>query len=147
MHVCRRANRVSEQRLKESEAKLDQALETVNNSLAFLRDLPIDDVFTATDLHPQLSKAMTAAMGHIGKLRHSKYDLQRAVSLFEAISSSVLAKCTQLLRTPNLLQCSFADFVAVFSNAEELFTQWETQIAAQKLVRVWEMLVLQPAQN
>jgi hypothetical protein len=130
--ILRRANRVSEQRLKESETKLDQALESVNVSLSFLKDLPIDDVLAANDLHPQLSKAVTSTLGHISKLRHSKYDIHRAVFLMEAICSTILARVISIIRSPNILQCSFAEYAQVYSSAEELFTIWETQIATQK---------------
>jgi hypothetical protein len=130
--ILRRANRVSEQRLKESEAKLDQAMESVNVSLSFLKDLPIDDIAAASNLHPQLSKAATNALTHIAKLKHSKYDIHRAVSLVEAIGSTILGQIVAIIRSPNILQCAFAEYSQIFSNAEELFTILETQVASQR---------------
>ena len=107
--VLRRTNRVSEQLLREAEVDLDRCLEIVQVSVAFLRDLPVEELRSATDLHPKLSRAVTNTLMHFSKLKHSRYDFQRAVRLLETLGAAVYQKILVLLRERAVLQSSMED--------------------------------------
>jgi hypothetical protein len=84
-------------------------LEIVQVSVAFLRDLPVEELRSATDLHPKLSRAVTNTLMHFSKLKHSRYDFQRAVRLLETLGSNVYQKILALLRERAVLQSSMED--------------------------------------
>ena len=86
--VLKRTNRVAEQLVRESEVELNKAREHVQMSVAFLRDFPIEELLSATGLHPQFSRAIGFSLQHFSKLRHSDYDLSRAARLLEILGAT-----------------------------------------------------------
>jgi dynein heavy chain 1 len=72
--VLKRTNRVSEQLIRESEVELDKAMELVQISVSFLRDFPIEDLMSATDLHPKLTQTVSSLYFYnIIKYTHNIY--------------------------------------------------------------------------
>ena len=133
--ILRRTNRVSEGRLKEVESDLDRACEAVSASLSFLRDFPVDEIVASGDIQPQLIRAASNVLTHFSKLKHSKYDFNRATSLLESVCGAILSRLLVLLRGKNLLQCDFDEFSKSFKHSEELFTSWETLLATQRYLK------------
>ncbi len=130
--VLKRTNRVSEQLIKESEAELDKVFEIAQASVSFLRDYPIEDVISASDLHPKLSKSVSNCLQHFSRLKHSKYDFNRALRLLEVTGVTVSSKILSLLKECNIMQSLFDSFSKVKKQADEVFLTWETQYALQR---------------
>ena len=130
--VLKRTNRVSEQLIKESEANVDKVFEIAQASVSFLRDYPIEDVISASDLHPKLSKSISICLQHFSRLKHSKYDFNRALRLLEVTGITVSSKLLMLLKESNIMQSSFDGFCKVKKQADEVFLVWETQYALQR---------------
>ena len=78
---------------------LKQALATVNDYNPLMKDFPLDDLLAATELD-KIRAALSAIFTHLKKIRSTKYPIQRALRLVEAISrdlSSQLLKVCYLL--------------------------------------------------
>lgn len=73
---------------------LKQALATVNDYNPLMKDFPINDLLSATELD-RIRTALQQIFGHLRKIRSTKYPMQRALRLVEAISKDLN---TQLLK-------------------------------------------------
>ncbi len=130
--ILRRTNRVSEQLIREAEMNLFRCIEVVQASASYLRDFPIDDVQSASDIHPKLTKAIANCMQQFGKLRHSKYDFGRATQLLEVLSHEIFSRAVTLLKDRHILICDIEEMRRVKRNTDELFSSWEIQLTAQR---------------
>lgn len=68
-----------------SPAGLKQALATVNDYAPLMKDFPLNDLLAATELE-KIRSAVQAIFNHLRKIRSTKYPIQRALRLVEAIS-------------------------------------------------------------
>eukprot|EP01038_Epipyxis_sp_PR26KG_P004455 gene4455-6300_t len=134
--VLRKTNRVSEGLMVEAESNLKKAMETVSNSLSFLKDLasPYEELITATSLHPKLSKSAGACLQHFQKLKHSQYDFTRSTKLLEVLYNVVHTRILVLLREKNMMQCSIEDLRVVNHHADEAFRSWKTNLTTMRQV-------------
>lgn len=130
--ILKRTNRVSEQLIREEELKLEKAIETVQVSLSFLRDIPLEELISSSDLHPKLSRTVSACLQHFSKLKHSRYDFSRAVRLLEVLGALVSSRIVSLLKEKNIMQCTFDDFRRVKRQSDEVFKAWDTHFATQR---------------
>ena len=73
---------------------LKQALATVNDYNPLMKDFPLDDLLAATELD-KIRAALSAIFTHLKKIRSTKYPIQRALRLVEAISRDL---SSQLLK-------------------------------------------------
>lgn len=73
---------------------LKQALATVNDYNPLMKDFPINDLLSATELD-RIRTATQHIFTHLRKIRNTKYPMQRALRLVEAISRDL---CAQLLK-------------------------------------------------
>lgn len=73
---------------------LKQALATVNDYNPLMKDFPINDLLSATELD-RIRIAVQMIFSHLRKIRSTKYPMQRALRLVEAISRDLT---TQLLK-------------------------------------------------
>ena len=73
---------------------LKQALATVNDYNPLMKDFPLDDLLAATELD-KIRAALSAIFSHLKKIRSTKYPIQRALRLVEAISRDL---SSQLLK-------------------------------------------------
>lgn len=73
---------------------LKQALATVADYSPLMKDFPLDDLLAATELD-RIRLAILAIFMHLRKIRNTKYPIQRALRLIEAISRDL---SSQLLK-------------------------------------------------
>ncbi len=73
---------------------LKQALTTVNDYSPLMKDFPLDDLLSATELD-KIKSSLTHIFGHLKKIRNTKYPIQRCLRLVEAISRDL---SSQLLK-------------------------------------------------
>jgi dynein heavy chain 1, cytosolic len=130
--VLKRTVRVSEQLIQEAETSLDRSLKVVNVSLTFLRDFPIDELQAANNLTPKLSRAITNALGHFSKLKHSQYDYHRASRLLEVLGSEIVNKMISILEEKKIMHIEMNEFNNIKSQCDEVFHTWGTNLATQR---------------
>lgn len=83
---------------------LKQALATVANYSPLMKDFPLNDLLSATELD-RIRQALVAIFLHLRKIRNTKYPIQRALRLVEAISRDL---SSQLLKVgPYFLPSDF----------------------------------------
>lgn len=73
---------------------LKQALEQVNDYNPLMKDFPLQELLSATELD-RIKIAITAIFAHLRKIRNTKYPINRCLRLIEAISRDVQ---TQMLK-------------------------------------------------
>lgn len=73
---------------------LKTAMTTVNDYNQLMKDFPLNDLLSATELD-RIRVALQAIFLHMRKIRPTKYPIQRALRLVEAISRDL---STQLLK-------------------------------------------------
>jgi dynein heavy chain 1 len=137
--VLKRTNRVSEQLIREAEIELDRAIEVAHGSVSFLRDLPIDDLLSATQFQPQLASAVTSILKKFAKLKHSKYDFSRAVKLLEAFDAAMQNKIISMLKEKLILVCPYDEFRSIRDDVDLVLRVWETNYTQTPKVVLLEL--------
>jgi len=95
---------------------LKQALATVNDYNPLMKDFPINDLLSATELD-RIRTAVQLIFSHLRKIRSTKYPIQRALRLVEAISRDL---SSQLLKVS-----VFQNFSWVCVCLKTCYTSWE----------------------
>jgi dynein heavy chain 1 len=110
----------------DTDAGLKQALATVNdyNPLMMMKYFPINDLLSATELN-RIRTAVRGIFNHLRKIRNTKYPIQRALRLVEAISRDVSSQLLKVLGTRRLMYIPYEEFEKVMSQCHEVFTIWD----------------------
>ena len=74
----------------------------MNDYNPLMKDFPLDDLLAATELD-KIRAALSAIFSHLKKIRSTKYPIQRALRLVEAISRDL---SSQLLKVSLVLKIS-----------------------------------------
>ena len=82
----------------ENDTGLTQALATVHDYNPLMKDFPINDLLSATELD-QIRTSVQAIFTHLRKIQYTKYPIQRALRLLEAISRDVSSQMLKVLGT------------------------------------------------
>ena len=91
---------------------LKQALATVNDYNPLMKDFPLNDLLSATELD-RIRVALQAIFNHLRKIRSTKYPIQRALRLVEAISRDLSSQLLKVLGTRRLMHNPFEEFEKV----------------------------------
>lgn len=91
---------------------LKQAVETVNDYNPLMKDFPLNDLLSATELD-KIRQALVAIFTHLRKIRNTKYPIQRALRLVEAISRDLSAQLLKVLGTRKLMHVAYEEFEKV----------------------------------
>lgn len=110
----------------DADTQLKEALAKVNDYNPLMKDFPLDDLLSATDLD-KLSSALLGIFNHLRKIRNTKYPLERALKLMEAISRDLTAQLLKVLGTRRLMHIPFAEFERVIAACTKVFTTWENE--------------------
>lgn len=110
----------------DADTQLKEALAKVNDYNPLMKDLPLDDLSTSTDLD-KLSTVLVNIFNHLRKIRNTKYPLERALKLMEAISRDLTAQLLKVLGTRRLMHIPFAEFERVIAACTKVFTTWENE--------------------
>ena len=97
---------------------LKQALETVNDYIPLMKDFPLNDLLSATELD-KIRQALVAIFTHLRKIRNTKYPIQRALRLVEAISRDLSSQLLKVLGTRKLMHVAYEEFEKVSFNTPE----------------------------
>ena len=105
----------------DTDTGLKQALGTVNDYNPLMKDFPINDLLSATELD-RIRTSVQGIFNHLRKIRNTKYPIQRALRLVEAISRDVSAQLLKVLGTRRLMYIPYEEFEKVIIDYNELFT-------------------------
>lgn len=95
---------------------LKQAVETVNDYNPLMKDFPLNDLLSALELD-KIRQALMAIFTHLKKIRNTKYPIQRALRLVEAISRDLSSQLLKVLGTRKLMHVAYEEFEKVGPSA------------------------------
>ncbi|TRY83561.1 hypothetical protein DNTS_016270 [Danionella cerebrum] len=110
----------------DTDTGLKQAVETVNDYNPLMKDFPLNDLLSATELD-KIRQALVAIFTHLRKIRNTKYPIQRALRLVEAISRDLSAQLLKVLGTRKLMHVAYEEFEKVMVSCFEVFQTWEDE--------------------
>ena len=96
----------------DTDTGLKQALGTVNDYNPLMKDFPINDLLSATELD-RIRTSVQGIFNHLRKIRNTKYPIQRALRLVEAISRDVSSQLLKVLGTRRLMYIPYEEFEKV----------------------------------
>ncbi|PWN49680.1 cytoplasmic dynein heavy chain 1 [Violaceomyces palustris] len=104
---------------------LKDCAEKVHNYNLLMKDFPLNELLSATDLD-KCSDALGAIFGHLNKkLRISPYPVKRALPLVEAISRDLNETLLKVLASQRLMYQEFPRFWETISAAADVFQVWD----------------------
>lgn len=86
----------------------------MNDYNPLMKDFPLNDLLSATELD-KIRQALVAIFTHLRKIRNTKYPIQRALRLVEAISRDLSAQLLKVLGTRKLMHVAYEEFEKVMS--------------------------------
>ncbi|CAN7949377.1 unnamed protein product, partial [Ixodes pacificus] len=110
----------------DTDTGLKQALSTVNDYNPLMKDFPLNDLLAATELD-RIRLALHGIFSHLRKIRSTKYPIQRALRLVEAISRDLMGQLLKVLGTRRLMHAPYDRFEAVMSACLEVFNAWDEE--------------------
>ena len=110
----------------DTDTGLKQAISTVNDYNPLMKDFPINDLLSATELE-RIRLSVQGIFTHLRKIRNTKYPIQRALRLVEAISRDLVNQSLKVLNTRRLMFISFEEFEKVMQLCTEVFSTWDDE--------------------
>uniref|UniRef100_A0A914WGW8 Dynein heavy chain tail domain-containing protein n=1 Tax=Plectus sambesii TaxID=2011161 RepID=A0A914WGW8_9BILA len=110
----------------DTDTGLKQAMTTVNDYNVLMKDFPLNDLLSATELD-KIRSALLAIFAHLRKIRNTKYPIQRALRLVEAISRDLQGQMLKVLNTRRLMHIPIADFDKLMNSCFEVFSAWDDE--------------------
>ncbi|TRY63473.1 hypothetical protein TCAL_02090 [Tigriopus californicus] len=110
----------------DTDTGLKQAIATVNDYNPLMKDFPINDLLSATEID-RVRGAVQSIFTHLRKIRNTKYPIQRALRLVEAISRDLVSQLLKVLNTRRLMYISFEEFEKVMGQCADVFTTWDDE--------------------
>uniref|UniRef100_A0A3P9LB23 Dynein, cytoplasmic 1, heavy chain 1 n=1 Tax=Oryzias latipes TaxID=8090 RepID=A0A3P9LB23_ORYLA len=110
----------------DTDTGLKQAVETVNDYNPLMKDFPLNDLLSASELD-KIRQALMAIFTHMKKIRNTKYPIQRALRLVEAISRDLSSQLLKVLGTRKLMHVAYEEFEKVMVACFEVFQTWEDE--------------------
>jgi len=91
---------------------LKPALTMVADYNTLMKDFPLNDLLSATELE-RIRGSLVTIFAHLKKIRTTKYPIQRALRLVEAISRDLSSLMLKVLGTRRLMHIPFDEFEKV----------------------------------
>lgn len=110
----------------DTDTGLKQALAMVADYNPLMKDFPINDLLSATELE-KIRSAVQLIFSHLRKVRSTKYPIQRCLRLIEAISRDLSQQLLKVLGTRRLMHIPFDEFERVMNQCFEVFSCWDDE--------------------
>nr|XP_024214265.1 dynein heavy chain, cytoplasmic isoform X3 [Halyomorpha halys] len=110
----------------DTDTGLKQALATVNDYNPLMKDFPINDLLSATELD-RIKLAVQQIFTHLRKIRNTKYPMIRGLRLIEAISRDLTTQLLKVLGTRRLMHIPFDEFEKVMQQCINVFVTWDDE--------------------
>jgi hypothetical protein len=121
-------------RLTSAMTDLAIASAIATESLAFIRELPMEGIRVANDLS-ELRSGVGACLQHFSRLREVQYPYVRATRLLRSVASTIAFRLVTLLRTQNVMYCPLDDFrKLVVTRANGVLAEWDSQYSTLRLL-------------
>ncbi|KAL3321193.1 Cytoplasmic dynein 1 heavy chain 1 [Cichlidogyrus casuarinus] len=114
----------------DADTGLSSALEKVNDYNPLMKDFPINDLLSASELG-KIKTAIAAIFFHLKKLRNTKYPMNRALELISAISRDLSNQLLKVLSAKRLMYMSYEEFDQVMRQCNEVFATWDDEYERQ----------------
>ena len=102
---------------------MKEALATVNDYNPLMKDFPLNDLLSASELD-RIRVALQGIFTHLRKIRSTKYPIQRALRLVEAISRDLSAQLLKVLGTQRLMSIPYDEFEKVEQYTKTNLVHW-----------------------
>ncbi|XP_071453347.1 dynein heavy chain, cytoplasmic isoform X3 [Hetaerina americana] len=110
----------------DTDTGLKQAIAKVNDYNPLMKDFPINDLLSATELD-RIRTAVQGIFSHLRKIRNTKYPIQRSLRLVEAISRDLGSQLLKVLGTRRLMHIPFDEFEKVMTQCFDVFSTWDDE--------------------
>lgn len=110
----------------DTDTGLKQALAMVADYNPLMKDFPINDLLSATELE-KIRFAVQLIFAHLRKVRSTKYPIQRCLRLIEAISRDLSQQLLKVLGTRRLMHIPFDEFERVMNQCFEVFSCYDDE--------------------
>ncbi|XP_052274955.1 cytoplasmic dynein 1 heavy chain 1-like isoform X3 [Dreissena polymorpha] len=110
----------------DTDTGLKTAMTTVNDYNQLMKDFPLNDLLSATELD-RIRVSLQAIFLHLRKIRPTKYPIQRALRLVEAISRDLSTQLLKVLGTRRLMHIPYEEFEKVISACFDVFSTWDDE--------------------
>eukprot|EP00112_Aurelia_sp_Birch-Aquarium-sp1_P023013 Seg670.8 transcript_id=Seg670.8/GoldUCD/mRNA.D3Y31 product="Cytoplasmic dynein 1 heavy chain 1" protein_id=Seg670.8/GoldUCD/D3Y31 len=110
----------------DSDTGLKHALATVNDYNPLMKDFPLEELLSATELS-RIRSALISIFLHMRKIRSTRYPVQRALRLIEAISRDLSAQFLKVVGTRKLMLMNYEEFEKVMANCFDVFNTWDDE--------------------
>ncbi len=110
----------------DSDTGLKEAIEIAKDYNILMKDFPLNDLLSATELN-KTSNAIQSIFNHLKKIRNTKYPLNRALKLIEAISKDLTHQLLKILSVQRLMLISFDDFKKTMKSSSAVFITWDDE--------------------
>jgi dynein heavy chain 1 len=99
-----------------------------------MKDFPLNDLLSATDVN-KAKESLNQIFGHMNKkLKMSPYPISRALLLVEAISRDLNSQVMKILGGRRLMLLEYDEFEEVVKGALDVFKVWDDQL--KKFIQV-----------
>ena len=105
---------------------LSMAMATVKDYNRLMYFFPVNDLLLATEMD-SISKAVQGIFVHLRKIRNTKYPIQRALRLVEAISRDVSSQLLNVLGNRHPMDFPYEEFEKVMTQCQEVFNTWDIE--------------------
>ncbi|XP_063712959.1 cytoplasmic dynein 1 heavy chain 1-like isoform X4 [Symsagittifera roscoffensis] len=110
----------------DTDTGLGQAISLVNDYNTLMKDFPLNDLLSATELD-KLKISLISIFQHFKKMRTTKYPVGRCLRLIEAISRDLMTKLLNILGSQKLMHISHDEFERILASCTEIFQTWDTE--------------------
>lgn len=110
----------------DTDTGLTRAVDMVNDYNPLMKDFPLNDLLSATDLD-KIKIALQNIFTHLRKIRNTKYPLQRCLKLIEAISRDLTSQLLKVLGTRRLMHMPFEEFERIMTACFDVFGVWDDE--------------------
>ncbi|RUS15357.1 dynein heavy chain, N-terminal region 1-domain-containing protein, partial [Endogone sp. FLAS-F59071] len=108
--------------------KYSRLLCTVRKYNQLMKDFPLNELLSATDLD-KIKESLLLIFGHLNKkLKLVPYPIRRALPLVEAISHDLNDQLLKVLGSRRLMYMEYDDFEKATAGAVDVFRTWDDQI-------------------
>ncbi|KAL7667891.1 hypothetical protein ACOME3_008618 [Neoechinorhynchus agilis] len=110
----------------DSDTGLKEAIEKVRDYNVLMKDFPINDLLSATDIE-SICTAVKVVFSGLRKIRNTKYPVHRVMRFIGAISKDLCNQMLKVLADKKLVQMDYNDFEKLTNQYLNVFNVWDDE--------------------
>ncbi|GAB7338645.1 hypothetical protein MBLNU457_5378t2 [Dothideomycetes sp. NU457] len=128
LEILRQAKRHSTAVSFHADTGFKEAADNVQRFNSLMRELPLEELLSATSLE-KVQNALYTIFEHLNKkLRIVPYPIRRALPLVEAISGDLDGRLRNLLHGRTLMHLDYSDFTQLLQTMDQVWEIWDENI-------------------